>query len=78
MGASRDARPRADWWMTRSFGRMLVVSTAVCAGAMLSGIYASFWLDSAPAPTIVLVLTALFLAAFAWRRAVAGRAARMA
>ena len=64
--------------VTRSFGRMLIVSTAVCAGAMLSGIYASFWLDSAPAPTIVLVLTALFLAAFAWRRLQVGRAARMA
>ena len=64
--------------VTRSFGRMLVVSTAVCAGAMLSGIYASFWLDSAPAPTIVLVLTALFLAAFAWRRLQVGRAARTA
>ena len=64
--------------VTRSFGRMLIVSTAVCASAMLSGIYASFWLDSAPAPTIVLVLTALFLAAFAWRRLQVGRAARMA
>jgi len=45
----------------RSFGRMLVVSVAVCMFGMLVGIYASFWLDSAPAPTIVLVLTALFI-----------------
>jgi manganese/iron transport system permease protein len=50
--------------MVRSFGRMLLVSVAVCLLAMLGGIYASFWIDSAPAPTIVLVLTALFLAAF--------------
>ena len=48
----------------RSFGWMLVASVAVCLLAMLSGTYASFFLDSAPAPTIVLVLTALFCAAF--------------
>lgn len=50
--------------LVRSFGRMLVVSMAVCLGSMLSGVWLSFHLDSAPAPTIVLVLTALFLIAF--------------
>ncbi len=55
--------------LTRSFGRMLFVAMAVCLLAMLGGIYASFWLDSAPAPTIVLVLTAIFLAAFVRRMA---------
>jgi manganese/iron transport system permease protein len=34
---------------------------------MLTGTYASFFLDSAPAPTIVLILTTMFIAAF-WRR----------
>jgi len=53
--------------MTRSFGRMLVVSVAVCLGSMVSGVWLSFHLDAAPAPTIVLVLTALFLIAFALR-----------
>ncbi|MEM1316763.1 MAG: metal ABC transporter permease [Pseudomonadota bacterium] len=48
----------------RSFGWMLVVAVAVCLVSMLTGIYASFFLDAAPAPTIVLVLTALFIAAF--------------
>lgn len=48
----------------RSFGRMLAVSCAVCLAAMLGGVYLSFFLDSAPAPTIVLILTAIFIAAF--------------
>jgi manganese/iron transport system permease protein len=49
---------------SRSFGAMLITATAVCLFAMLSGIWASFHLDSAPAPTIILILTALFLLAF--------------
>jgi manganese/iron transport system permease protein len=60
--------------MVRSFGRMLVVAIVVCAGSMLGGIYLSFFLDSAPAPTIVLVLTTLFLLAFARRRMVVAQA----
>ncbi|APX89267.1 hypothetical protein BV394_05665 [Brevirhabdus pacifica] len=56
----------------RSFDRMLVVSVAVCLFAMLSGTYASFYLDSAPAATIVLILTAIFIAAFT-RRLALGR-----
>ncbi|RWR15455.1 metal ABC transporter permease [Paenirhodobacter populi] len=50
--------------ITRSFGRMLVVASVVCLIAMLSGVYASFFLDSAPAPTIILILTAIFVAVF--------------
>ncbi len=50
--------------MVRSLGRMLVVAVVVCLLAMLAGVYASFFLDSAPAPTIVLILTAIFVAAF--------------
>ena len=53
--------------LVRSFGRMMAVAVVVCMAAMVSGVYASFWLDSAPAPTIVLVLTALFLVAFVRR-----------
>lgn len=48
----------------RSFGRMLIVSVAVCVVAMFLGTYASFFLDSAPAATIVLILTAIFVVAF--------------
>ena len=60
--------------LVRSFDRMLVVATAICVAAMLGGTYLSFFLDSAPAATIVLVLTAIFVAAFA-RRLAATRAA---
>lgn len=59
--------------LVRSFGRMLAVSVVVCLLSMLAGVYASFWLDSAPAPTIILVLTAVFLVAFLYR--IAGQAA---
>ncbi|QIE47642.1 metal ABC transporter permease [Pseudohalocynthiibacter aestuariivivens] len=50
--------------LVRRFGAMLVVAVAVCLFSMLAGTYASFFIDSAPAPTIVLILTALFVAAF--------------
>uniref|UniRef100_UPI003BA85EFE metal ABC transporter permease n=1 Tax=Stappia sp. TaxID=1870903 RepID=UPI003BA85EFE len=48
----------------RSFGRMLVVSVIVCMASMVLGAYLSFFLDSAPAPTVVLILTAAFVIAF--------------
>ena len=50
--------------LTRSFGAMLITATLICLTAMLTGIWASFHLDSAPAPTIILVLTGFFLLAF--------------
>ena len=53
--------------IVRSFGRMLVVAVAVCLASMLIGAYLSFFLDSAPAPTIILVLTAVFIVVFTWR-----------
>jgi manganese/iron transport system permease protein len=60
--------------VTRSFGAMLIVATAVCLTAMLSGIWLSFHIDSAPAPTVILILTTLFLLAFL-RRVLVARAA---
>ncbi|NIZ10685.1 metal ABC transporter permease, partial [Pseudooceanicola sp. HF7] len=51
----------------RRFGQMLVVACVTCFAAMAGGTYLSFWIDSAPAPTIILILTALFIAAFARR-----------
>ncbi|MBS9719665.1 metal ABC transporter permease [Tianweitania sp. BSSL-BM11] len=50
--------------ITRSFGRMLVAAVLACLTAMMAGTYLSFFIDSAPAPTIVLVLTAMFIVAF--------------
>ncbi len=49
--------------VVRSFGAMLAVATAVCMTSMLAGVYLSFHLDSAPAPTVVLVLTTVFIVA---------------
>lgn len=62
----------------RSFGKMLVVSVIVCLAGMLAGSYASFFLDSAPAATIVLILTAIFIAALLRRLAITRRTSRMA
>jgi manganese/iron transport system permease protein len=58
--------------LVRSFGAMLVTATLVCLVAMLAGIWASFHLDSAPAPTVILILTGMFVAAFL-RRSLASR-----
>ncbi len=61
--------------LVRSFGWMLVVAVAVGAASMLAGVYLSFHLDAAPAPTIVLVLTGVFVVAFVRRVWGARRAA---
>jgi manganese/iron transport system permease protein len=62
--------------MVRSFGRMLVISVGVCLFSMLAGTYASFYLDSAPAATIVLILTVIFTLAFLRRLHVTRRTSR--
>jgi manganese/iron transport system permease protein len=51
--------------LVRRFTAMLAVAVLVCAFAMLAGTYASFFIDSAPAPTIVLILTLMFVLALA-------------
>jgi len=61
--------------LVRSFGQMLVVAVIVCTLSMLAGVYASFFLDSAPAATIVLILTAVFVLAFLRRLHVTRRMA---
>ena len=53
--------------LTRRFSTMLIIAVAVAIFAMVLGVYNSFFLDSAPAPTIIMVFTALFIAAFLWR-----------
>jgi len=64
--------------LVRSFGKMLVVSLLVCTFAMLSGIYASFFIDSSPAATIVLILTATFIGALIRRLSIARKTSNMA
>jgi manganese/iron transport system permease protein len=50
--------------LTRSFGAMLGASVVVAVAASFLGVYLSFFIDSAPAPTIVLLMTIAFIAAF--------------
>ncbi|MBJ3785815.1 metal ABC transporter permease [Devosia sp. MSA67] len=50
--------------ITRRFGVMLFVATGISVGCSLFGVYLSFFLDSAPAPTIVLLMSACFIIAF--------------
>jgi len=60
--------------LTRRFGAMLTVAVLVAVGCAFAGVYLSFFLDSAPAPTIVLLMTVVFLAAFGLSRARIARA----
>ena len=63
--------------ITRRFGAMLLTAVGVAAGSSAVGIYASFFLDSAPAPTIVLVMSGMFAVAFLltqWRTPASGKA----
>ena len=50
--------------ITRRFGTMLVTAVAITIAANLAGVYLSFFIDSSPAPTIILLLTAAFIIAF--------------
>ena len=50
--------------ITRRFQTMLVAAVIVAVAATVLGIYLSFLIDSAPAPTIVLLMTAMFILAF--------------
>nr|WP_029371769.1 metal ABC transporter permease [Paracoccus sp. TRP] len=60
--------------VTRRLAAMLITSVGVAAFGAVAGVWISFWLNSAPAPTIVLVLTVLFVLAFAWRNLATRRA----
>ncbi|MBB6308620.1 metal ABC transporter permease [Xanthobacter tagetidis] len=59
--------------VTKRFGWMLVTAVLVAVSCSLAGVYLSFFLDSAPAPTIVLLMTAVFVGVFGWGRVMAGR-----
>ncbi len=50
--------------LTRRFGAMLAVSVVIAVAASFLGVYLSFFIDSAPAPTIMLLLAAAFAVAF--------------
>ncbi|NTG76597.1 metal ABC transporter permease [Agrobacterium rhizogenes] len=50
--------------LARRFSVMLVLSVVIAVTAAFSGVYLSFFIDSAPAPTIVLLLAITFVGAF--------------
>jgi len=62
--------------VARTFGGMLVIAVTAALFAVFTGIYASFFIDSAPAPTIVLVMSGLFILAFIRNRIIAHRQAK--
>lgn len=64
--------------LTRRFSTMLLVSTLVAVSASFLGVYLSFFIDSAPAPTIVLLMAMVFILAFVFSVARAARAERTA
>lgn len=56
--------------LTKRFGQMMWVAVLLAVGCSVLGVYASFFIDSAPAPTIVLLMTLAFILAFVstiWR-----------
>lgn len=66
--------------VTKRFALMLPIAVGVTMLSGFIGVYASFFLDSAPAPTVILVMTTIFVGAFIranlrLRRATAGEQA---
>jgi manganese/iron transport system permease protein len=61
--------------VTKRFAPMMMVAVGVTLLSSIAGIYASFWIDSAPAPTIILTLTAVFLVVFIAKTMKPGRTA---
>lgn len=64
--------------LTRRFALMMPIAVGVCMLAMVLGVYLSFFLDSAPAPTAILLLTAMFLVTLGVRIARTKRVGRTA
>ncbi len=52
--------------LTKRFDRMLMVAVGVTLMSGFAGVYLSFYIDSAPAPTVILILTAVFVVAFVY------------
>ena len=55
--------------LTRRFAYMLWLAVGISVSAMIMGIYLSFFINSAPAPTVILILTFWFMMAFMYRMA---------
>ncbi|NTF32962.1 metal ABC transporter permease [Rhizobium skierniewicense] len=63
--------------LTRRFSSMMIAAIAVSVTSSIIGIWASFLIDSAPAPTIVLIMSGFFILAFlrtTWKARAVNRA----
>ena len=47
--------------ITKQFRLMMPLALITTISSMMFGIYLSFWIDSAPAPTVIMVLTSIFV-----------------
>ena len=63
--------------IARRFVSMMITAIIVALASGVSGVYLSFWIDAAPAPTIVLILTGLFLVALGLRQIKTRQASRI-
>jgi len=63
--------------LTDRFDRMLMLAVAIAVLASFFGVYLAFFLDSAPAPTIVLLMSMTFIAAYFISRRKAARMERL-
>ncbi|WP_143093077.1 metal ABC transporter permease [Celeribacter neptunius] len=63
--------------LTRRFAAMMITAIVVALASGGTGVYLSFWIDAAPAPTIVLILTGLFLVALGLRQMKTRHASRI-
>lgn len=52
--------------ITRNFYKMLTLSVSIACSCSFLGIYISFFIDSAPAPTIIMLFTIVFIAVFSY------------
>jgi manganese/iron transport system permease protein len=50
--------------ISKDFKRMLLIATLSTVTAAVLGVYTSYYIDSSPAPTIVLFMTMNFLLAY--------------
>lgn len=52
--------------LARRFAQVMLLAAAMALITGFTGVYAAFFLDSAPGPTIVVLYSLLFIAAFIW------------
>ncbi|PSH63424.1 hypothetical protein CU102_23715 [Phyllobacterium brassicacearum] len=62
--------------LTRKFSTMLILSVVIAVIASFLGVYLAFFIDSAPAPTIVLLMSIVFIAAVIFATSKAARIER--